>query len=198
MTGVEGVVSLAPNLLRPCGTGRPHLGSVGPRLFATSSHHVILSETTPGFGHDEDMYGFWSIWYFSVIRYSWNCISTKLVSNRHLCSISCMKCRYVGGKYMHFMTANTPTVRALLVPKQRKEFVPDRFEQLCHFTSRSMLVITWFTLPSLSQALSLNHSSSQSFFSSWLIFLWWYTLKRYLCYTLYIVKAKENSWEFVW
>jgi hypothetical protein len=30
----------------------------------------------------------------------------ELVSNRHLSSISCMKCRYVGGKYMHFMTAN--------------------------------------------------------------------------------------------
>jgi hypothetical protein len=31
----------------------------------------------------------------------------ELVSNRHLSSISCMKCRYVGGKYMHFMTANS-------------------------------------------------------------------------------------------
>jgi hypothetical protein len=49
-----------------------------------------------------------------------------------------------------------------------------------------------------SQALSLNHSSSQTLFSSRLIFLWWFTLKRYLCYTLYIVKAKENSREFVW
>jgi hypothetical protein len=42
-----------------------------------------------------------------------------------------------------------------------------------------------------SRALSLNHSSSQSLFSSQLIFLWWFSLKRYLCYTLYIVKAKE-------
>jgi hypothetical protein len=25
-----------------------------------------------------------------------------------------------------------------------------------------------------------------------------FILKRYLCYTLYIVKAKENSKEFVW
>jgi hypothetical protein len=31
----------------------------------------------------------------------------ELVSNRHLSSISCMKCSYVGGKYMHFMTANS-------------------------------------------------------------------------------------------
>jgi hypothetical protein len=31
----------------------------------------------------------------------------ELVSTRHLSSISCIKCRYVGGKYMHFMTANT-------------------------------------------------------------------------------------------
>jgi hypothetical protein len=28
--------------------------------------------------------------------------------------------------------------------------------------------------------------------------LWWFTLKRYLCYTLYIVKVKENSREFAW
>jgi hypothetical protein len=51
---------------------------------------------------------------------------------------------------------------------------------------------------SSSQALSLNHSSSLSLFSSQLIFLWWFTLKRYLCYTLYIVIAKKNSKEFVW
>jgi hypothetical protein len=31
----------------------------------------------------------------------------ELVSNRHLSSISCMKYRYVGGKYMHFITANS-------------------------------------------------------------------------------------------
>jgi hypothetical protein len=40
---------------------RPHFGSVGPELCATSSPHVILSMTTPGFGHNEDLYGFWSI-----------------------------------------------------------------------------------------------------------------------------------------
>jgi hypothetical protein len=57
-------------------------------------------------------------------------------------------------------------------------------------------VITWFTLPS--PFLKLYHSSFESFFSSQLIFLWWFTLKRYLCYTLYIVKAKKNSREFVW
>jgi hypothetical protein len=74
----------------------------------------------------------------------------------------------------------------------------ERLDQLCHFTSRSVLVITWFTIASLSQALSLNHLSSQSLFSSQLICLWWFTLKRYLCYTLYIVKAKENSKELVW
>jgi hypothetical protein len=37
----------------------------------------------------------------------------------------------------------------------------EKLEQLCHFTLRSVLVITWFTLPFLSQALSLNHLSSQ-------------------------------------
>jgi hypothetical protein len=31
----------------------------------------------------------------------------KLISNKHLSSISYMKYRYIDGKYMHFMTANT-------------------------------------------------------------------------------------------
>jgi hypothetical protein len=57
--------------------------------------------------------------------------------------------------------------------------------------------MVYLTFP-FSPALSLNHSSSRSLFSSQLIFLWWLTLKRYLCYTLYIVKAKENFREFVW
>jgi hypothetical protein len=91
--------------------GRPHFGSVGPRLSATSDPRVILSVTMPYFGHIEVMHGFWSIRCFSAIQYSSNGRSTKLVeliSNKHLSSISCMKYRYVGGKYMHFMTANTP------------------------------------------------------------------------------------------
>jgi hypothetical protein len=71
----------------------------------------------------------------------------------------------------------------------------ESLEQLCHFTSTLELVVTWFTLPS--PFLKLYHSSSQSLFSSRLIFLWWFTLKRYLCYTLYIVKAKKKSREFV-
>jgi hypothetical protein len=57
--------------------------------------------------------------------------------------------------------------------------------------------MVYLTFP-ISQALSLNHSFSQSLFSSQLIFLWWFTPKRYICYTFYIVKAKENSKEFVW
>jgi hypothetical protein len=32
----------------------------------------------------------------------------ELVSNKHLSSISCMEYSYVGGKYIHFMTANIP------------------------------------------------------------------------------------------
>jgi hypothetical protein len=93
------------------GAGWPHLGSVEPVLYAMSFPHVILSVTMSYFGHNEDMHGFWSIWCFFIIRCSWNGRSTKLVeliSNRHLSSISWMKCRYVGGKYMYFMTANTP------------------------------------------------------------------------------------------
>jgi hypothetical protein len=57
--------------------------------------------------------------------------------------------------------------------------------------------MVYLTFP-FSQALSLNHSSFRSLFSSQLIFLWWFTLKSYLCYILYIVKAKEISREFVW
>jgi hypothetical protein len=82
-----------------------------PVLYATSFPHVILSVTMPYFGHNEYMHGFWSIWCFFVIRCSWNGRSIKLVeliSNKHLSSISWMKYRYVGTKYMHFMTANTP------------------------------------------------------------------------------------------
>jgi hypothetical protein len=64
--------------------------------------------TMPYFGHIKDMHGYWSIWCFSIIRCSWNGRSTKLVeliSNKHISSISWMKCRYVGDKYMYFMTA---------------------------------------------------------------------------------------------
>jgi hypothetical protein len=93
------------------GAGQPHFGSVGPRLCATSSPHVILFVTMSYFGHNEDMHGFWSIWCFFIIWCSWNGRSTKLmelVSNKHLSSISWMKFGYVIGKYMHFMTVNTP------------------------------------------------------------------------------------------
>jgi hypothetical protein len=77
------------------------------------------------FGHNEDMHGFWSIWCFFVIRCSYNGGSTKLVelvSNKHLSSIYLMKYRYIGGKYMHFMTANTAphTLRVLLIHEQKK------------------------------------------------------------------------------
>jgi hypothetical protein len=67
---------------------------------------------------------------------------------------------------------------------------------LLYLEIRAYNYVVYLTFP-FSQALSLNHSSSLSLFSSRLIFLWWFTLKRYL-YTLYIVKAKENSKEFVW
>jgi hypothetical protein len=106
------------------GADWPHFGSVGPGLCATSFPHIILSVTTPYFGPIDDMHGFWSIWCFSIIRCSWNGRSTKLmelVSSKHLSFICCMKCRYVGSKYKHFMTSNTPfpspthTLRALLV-----------------------------------------------------------------------------------
>jgi hypothetical protein len=93
------------------GADRPHFGSDGPRLCATSYPHVIFSVTIPYFWQIQDMYGFWSIWCFSVIRCSWYGRSTKLVeliSNKHISSIFWMKCRFVGSKYIHFMTANTP------------------------------------------------------------------------------------------
>jgi hypothetical protein len=92
------------------GADRPHFSSVGPELCATSSPRIIFSVTMPYFWHIEDMHGFRSIWCFSIIRCSWNGRSIKLVelvSNKHLCSISWMKCSCVGSKYMHFMTTNT-------------------------------------------------------------------------------------------
>jgi hypothetical protein len=78
--------------------------SAGPTLAWLGLGFVILSMT---FRHIEDMHGFWSIWCFSVIQCSWNARSTKLIeliSNKHISSISCLKYRYVGCKYMHFMT----------------------------------------------------------------------------------------------
>jgi hypothetical protein len=114
--------------VRGGGAGRPHFGSVEPEICITSPPRVIFSVTMPYFRHIEDMHGFWCIWYFSVIRCSWNGRSTKvveLVSNKHLSSISWMKCRYVGGKYMHFMTANTPTdVEFCSSLSKRKELNP--------------------------------------------------------------------------
>jgi hypothetical protein len=47
---------------------------------------------------------------FSVIRCSWNGRSIKLVelvSNKHPSSISWIKFRYVGDRYVYFMTANS-------------------------------------------------------------------------------------------
>jgi hypothetical protein len=103
--------------------GRPvkEVGSTGPTLAQLGlgfvPHHplVIFSVTMPYFWHIEDMNRFWSIWCFSVISCSGNGRSTKLmelVSNKHLSSISWMKCRYAGDKYMHFMTSNTPHTHA--------------------------------------------------------------------------------------
>jgi hypothetical protein len=77
-----------------------------------------------------------------------------------------------------------------------EQYDVERLLQRCHFTSRSLNLYHMVYLTFL--FLKLYHSSSLSLFSSRLIFLWWFTLKRYLCYTLYTVKAKENSREFVW
>jgi hypothetical protein len=58
--------------------------------------------------------------------------------------------------------------------------------------------MVYLTFP-FSSFFSLDHSSCLHSFSSRPIFFWWWlTLKRYLCYTLYIVKAKKNSKELVW
>jgi hypothetical protein len=42
-------------------TGRLHLGSVEPVLYATSFPHVILPVTMPNFGQNDIMHGFWSV-----------------------------------------------------------------------------------------------------------------------------------------
>jgi hypothetical protein len=89
--------------------GQTPFGSVRPGLCAMSSPHVKLSMTMSYIGYNDDMHGFWSIGCFHVIWCSWKVKSTKLaelVSNKHISSISWMKYRYVGGKSMHFMTAN--------------------------------------------------------------------------------------------
>jgi hypothetical protein len=39
----------------------------------------------------------------------------ELVSNKHVSSISLTKCRYVGGKYLNFITANSGDGRGLEV-----------------------------------------------------------------------------------
>jgi hypothetical protein len=45
----------------------------------------------------------------------------ELVSNKHLSSISWMKFGHVGGRYVRFMTANTPhLLRVLLILEQKK------------------------------------------------------------------------------
>jgi hypothetical protein len=49
---------------------RPHLRSIGPGIYATSSPHVIFSVTMPYFEDIEDMHGFWSIRCFFIIRCS--------------------------------------------------------------------------------------------------------------------------------
>jgi hypothetical protein len=115
MTHVESVILLAQipgQLVKEW--GRPATPLVGwAWAFSHIISRVILSQTTPGFGRNEDICGFWSIWYLSIIRCSWNGRSTKLIeliSNSHLSSISCMKCRYVDGKYLHFMIVNTGKV----------------------------------------------------------------------------------------
>jgi hypothetical protein len=60
--------------------------------------------------------------------------------------------------------------------------------------------MVYLTFPSLfSSFITQPLMLPVTFFSSRLIiFLWWFTLKMYLCYTLYIVKAKENFREFMW
>jgi hypothetical protein len=94
----------------------PTLALLGPGFVP---QHPLMSYSLwmRYFGHIENMHGFWSIWRFSVIRCSWNGRSIKLielVSNKHLSSISWMKCMYVGGKYMHFTTTNTCHLANLL------------------------------------------------------------------------------------
>jgi hypothetical protein len=64
----------------------------------------------------------------------------------------------------------------------------ERLEQLCHFTSRSKLVITWFTLhsPFLKHYHSITHPPYHSF------------PQEVPMLHLEYCKSKENSKEFVW
>jgi hypothetical protein len=50
--------------------GWPHLGSVELMLCATPIPNSILSVTMPYFGYNEDIHGFRSLLFLSIIRYS--------------------------------------------------------------------------------------------------------------------------------
>jgi hypothetical protein len=68
----------------------------------------------------------------------------------------------------------------------------ERLEKLCHFTLRLVPVITWFTLPShFSSFITQSLILTVTLFLSTNIFV--VAHSQELCYTLYIVKAKENS-----
>jgi hypothetical protein len=93
--------------------------SFGPILFMA---HLLVwpcygdnSHIIPSYHIISDYALFWTYWRYAwilvhmrlfVIWCSWNGRSTKVISNKNLSSISCMKYNYVGGKSMHFMTTN--------------------------------------------------------------------------------------------
>jgi hypothetical protein len=58
--------------------------------------------------------------------------------------------------------------------------------------------MVYLTFPFSFFSYSITHPPYTVFTLCQYFSVWWFTLKRYLCYTLYIVKAKENSREFVW
>jgi hypothetical protein len=74
----------------------------------------------------------------------------------------------------------------------------ERLKQWCHFTSRSMLVITWFTLPSLfSSFIAQSLILPVTLFLSANIFVVVHSQELPMLHLGYR-KTKENSREFVW
>jgi DMSO/TMAO reductase YedYZ heme-binding membrane subunit len=76
----------------------------------------------------------------------------------------------------------------------------ERLEQLYHFTSRSELVITWFTLPYLplfSSFITQSLILPVTLFLSANIFVMVHSEEVPMLYLVYC-KSKGNSREFVW
>jgi hypothetical protein len=101
----------------------------------------------------------------------------ELISNKHLSSISCMKCRYVGGKYTHFMTVNTHQMQkhkfGITCPSALfKETIPGPPDEkiVCqHFTPErtGMHYVTCTYIPQHAKTQVRCNMSCRAFYGKW-------------------------------